>query len=104
MCRHKKWTPAVKFEIVVVAMKGEITINEICRRYEVSPSQVHMWKKEFLEHGAQVFSKGNKGTQAGVLKLERKQSKLYEEIGKLIVERDFLKKSYGRLTGDGGED
>lgn len=103
MSRNKKWSPAVKFEIALLAIKGETTLNEICKRYEVSPSQVHTWKKELLEQGSSVFAKNDKITGVSVIKLERKQSKLYEKIGKLIIERDFLKKSYGKLTGDGDE-
>ena len=104
MSRNKKWSSAIKFEIVLLAIKGEITINEICKRYQVSPSQVHGWKKELLEHGAQLFSRGDKSSNSSVLKLEREQSRLYEKIGKLVIERDFLKKSYVKLTGSGDED
>lgn len=103
MSRNKKWSASVKFEIALLAIKGETTLNEICKRYEVSPSQVSAWKKELLERGAQIFSKNDKVSDTKVVKLECKQGKLYEKIGQLIVERDFLKKSYGKLTGDGGE-
>jgi len=104
MSRNKKWSSVIKFEIVLLVIKGEMTINEICKRYEVSPSQVHTWKKEFLEHGSKVFAKNEGVSQSIVSKLEGKQGKLYEKIGKLIVERDFLKKSYGKLTENGDED
>lgn len=103
MSRNKKWSASVKFEIAFLAVKGETTLNEICKRYEVSPSQVSVWKKELLERGIQIFSKNDKVSDTKVMKLERKQGKLYEKIGQLIIERDFLKKSYGKLTGDGDE-
>jgi len=104
MSRNKKWSSAVKFEIALLSLKEEVTISEICKRYQVSPSQVHSWKKELHEHGSQLFSRGDKSSNSGVLKLERDQSKLYEKIGKLVIERDFLKKSYAKLTGSGDED
>ena len=60
MVKHKKWSSAVKFEIVSQVLKGEKTFAEICKRYEVAPSQVHAWKKDFLESGAQVFDRKEK--------------------------------------------
>jgi transposase len=100
---RKKWSPAAKFEIALLAIKGETTINEICKRYEVSPCQVHAWKKQLLEQGAGLFDKTDKAAESAAVVLERKQSKLYEKIGQLTVEHDFLKKSWGKLPGNGDE-
>ena len=97
MAQKKKWSATAKFEIVILALKGEMTINDICKRYEVAPQQVHLWKKHFLEQGASVFTKNDKGSKAAEEELERKQSKLYEKIGQLTVERDFLKKSWNKF-------
>lgn len=103
MARNKKWSPSIKFEIALLALKNETTLNEICKRYEVSPSQVHAWKKQLIEQGAQLFAKGDKAAEVVSADLERKQSQLYEKIGQLTVERDFLKKSCGKLQGNGDE-
>lgn len=103
MARHKKWSPSAKFEIALLAIKGETTLNEICKRYEVAPSQVHAWKKQFLEKGADLFAKNDKAAEAATNELELRQSKLYEKIGQLTVERDFLKKSWGKLPGNGDD-
>ena len=96
MSKHKKWSAAAKFEIALLALKGEVTLNEICKRYTVAASQVHAWKKQLLEQGAAVFSKGEK-VAVVTADNERKQRVLYEKIGELTVERDFLKKCYGKL-------
>ena len=101
MAQRKKWSATVKFEIVLLVIKGEQTLNEICKRYGVAPSQVHTWKRQFLEQGAKVFAKDEKASMAAAADLERQQSKLYEKIGKLTVERDFLKKSWEKLPGNG---
>jgi transposase len=104
MARKKKnWSPAAKFEIALLAIKGETTINEICQRFEVAASQVHAWRKQLLEQGSQLFTKSNKAAEAVSTELEHKQSKLYEKIGQLTVERDFLKKSWGKLPGNGDD-
>jgi transposase len=100
---RKKWSPAAKFEIALLAIKGETTLNEICRRYEIAPCLVHAWKKQLLEQGADLFAKNNKSSETSALELERKQGKLYEKIGQLTVERDFLKKSWEKFQGDDGE-
>jgi transposase len=103
MARNKKWSASAKFEIALLAIKGETTLNEICKRYEVAPSQVHAWKKQLLEQGAQLFAKNDKAAETAVIELEHKQSKLYEKIGQLTVERDFLKKSWDKLPGNGDD-
>ena len=100
MSKNKKWSSAAKLEIVLLALKGEMTLNEICKRYEVAPSMVHGWKKQLLEHGSQLFDKGDKAGAVDAANNERIQSKLYEKIGKLTVERDFLKKSWEKLQGN----
>lgn len=94
---RKKWSPAAKFEIALLALKGETTLNEICKRYEVAPGQVHAWKKQFLEQGADIFAKTSRGAKSAEADLEKKQGKLYEKIGQLTVERDFLKKSWNKF-------
>ena len=101
MTKKKKWTAAMKFEIALLAVKGETTLNEICKRYEVSPSQVHTWKRQLLEQGAQLFSKAD-NSLAVIAEHEQQQQKLYETIGQLTVERDFLKKAWGKVRQDSG--
>ena len=103
MARKKKWSASVKFEIALLAIKGDSTISEICNRYGVAPSQVHIWKKQLLEQGATLFAKGDKVTGSVTAELERNQSKLFEKIGQLTIERDFLKKSWGKLPGNGDD-
>jgi transposase len=100
MAQRRKWSAAMKFEIVLLVLKGETTLSDICQRYAVAPSQVQAWKKQLLEHGAGVFSKAEKGT-VRVADQERLQRQLYEKVGQLTMERDFLKKSWSTLPGNG---
>ena len=97
MSQRKKWSAASKFEIALLAIKGETTLNEICARYQVAPSQVHAWKKQLLDGGAELFDKTDKKTSITAAENERIRKQLYEKIGQLIVERDFLKKSWEKL-------
>ena len=102
MDKHKKWSSAIKFEIALLALKGEATLSDICKRYEVAPSQVHAWKKQLIAQGAQLFSKTDKSATV-VADHERLQRQLYEKVGQLTIERDFLKKSWGKLRGNGDD-
>ena len=105
MAKRKKWSAAAKFEIVLQVLKADSTLNEVCTRYEVAPSQVHTWKKQFLEQGKAVFEgKADKPINKAQSGHERKESKLYETIGQLTVERDFLKKSWEKFQGSSDED
>lgn len=99
MSKNKKWSSAAKFEIVLLAVKGELTLNEICKRYEVAPRQVHAWKKQLLESGQQLFDKADKKATQAATDNEHTQRQLYEKIGQLTVERDFLKKSLNKFHG-----
>ena len=102
MSKRKKWTSVAKFEIVLLVLKGDKTLNEICKRYEVAPSQVHAWKKEFLEGGSQLFDRKDKAAADNSL-TEKKERALYETIGQLTVERDFLKKAWSKFHVENGE-
>ena len=88
---------------MLLTLKGQTTLNEICKRYEVAPSQVHAWKKQFLEQGANLFLKSDKSVIETTAKAEQERSKLYETIGQLTVERDFLKKVWGKFQGNNDE-
>ena len=101
MAKNKKWSASAKFEIAILVLKGEHTIQEICHRHQVAPSQVHKWKKQLLEHGANVFAKNDDSTEKAAAELERTQGELFKKIGELTIERDFLKKSWGKLAGSG---
>jgi transposase len=73
-----------------------VTLNEICQRFEVAPCQVHAWKKQLLEQGAQIFNKADR-VASTVVEHERERNSLYEKVGQLMVERDFLKKAWGKF-------
>jgi len=57
MSKQKKWSSSRKFEIALLAIKNETTINDICKKYEVAPCQLYEWKKQLLEQGANLFEK-----------------------------------------------
>ena len=101
---NKSWTPITKFEIVLEVLKNEDTMSTICSQCQVSASQVHAWKKQFLEHGADIFDKSHdKKIKKKLDAHEQEKSKLYEAIGELKVERDFLKKNWEKYQSSRGK-
>ncbi len=57
MIKKKKWSSEAKFKIALEAIKGDITLSDLCSKYEVAPSQIHTWKRQLLEQGSKLFDK-----------------------------------------------
>ena len=87
----KTYSPGLKFKVALAALTGQ-PIVDICKQYEVSDGLVHRWKKELKERGGEVFSQAKEEKTA---EKERGISKLYERIGHLLTQVDFLKKVVG---------
>jgi transposase len=81
-----------KAKVALEAIKGQRTIQQIASHYEIHPTLVTHWKKQLLEGAAEIFSNG----QEAVGKADEElKAELYQQIGKLQVELDWLKKKSG---------
>lgn len=89
MTTKKSYTAAEKAKIALEAAKGQSTINEITQRFGVHSTQILRWKKQLLEKLPGLFSDTQKRKNTEHQKLAEQ---LYQQIGQLSVERDFLKK------------
>ena len=85
----KRYDSALKAKVALEAIKGERAIAEIAIECGVHPNQIAKWKKQLLEEVPEIFSKGRKQNKR---KTEDLESELYEQIGQLKVELDWLKK------------
>ena len=89
---RRKHSPAFKAKVAREAVKGQETIAQLAARYEVHPGQIQAWKKALTEGAAGVFGNGKeqKARNGDAL-----VARLYQEIGQLKVERDFLAERSG---------
>ena len=88
--KRRSFSDALKFKIVLEALKGQRQISEIATEFDVHPNQITTWKKQFLDHGASVFSTKNDTEK---MELEETQEELYKKIGEQQVAIDWLKKN-----------
>ncbi len=90
----KKHDAVFKAKVVLEAIKGEKTIAEISSCYGVHPNRISIWKKQVLDRLPELFNGKNKKQD---LSGEQLQAELYQEIGRLKVELDWLKKKHQLL-------
>lgn len=89
---RKTHSPLLKAKVAVEAIKGQRTTSEIAQTFGVHPNLVASWKKHALELLPELFTPQT-GTAGGKSAQETaKENELYQQIGQLKVELDFLKK------------
>jgi transposase len=91
--KRKQHTVAFKAQVALAALKGDRTANELAAHFGVHPTLIHAWKKQLLAGAEQVFANGTR--VAGPA--EDKTPELYEQIGRLKVELDWVKKKAAAL-------
>jgi len=94
--RRKRHGADLKARVALEALREQRTVNEIAALYEVHPVQVSQWKKQVREGLVDLFSAGRVRDEKDDQIL---RDRLYQEIGQLKVELDWLKKKF-RLFGD----
>lgn len=97
--QYRRHSGEFKAKVALEAIKGQRTLNEIAGEYGVHPGQIIQWKKQVLDELPGLFS--SKRSRDAKAEEELKAS-LYQQIGQLKVELDWLKKSWGcRLRPSG---
>jgi transposase-like protein len=89
MPKGKRHSAQFKFKVALEAAKGTKTLAELASQYGLHPSQISEWKQQLLQDGPSVFS-----TQTARQQREQEtlQAELYEQIGRLKMELEWLKK------------
>lgn len=93
--QRKNYSADFKAKVAIAAIKGDKTVNEIASTYSVHPNQVMTWRKQALGIIPDAFS--SRPLRQAVAD-EELRARLYQEIGQLKVELDWLKKKVGLLA------
>jgi transposase len=89
---RRKFSAAFKAKVAIEAIKEASTVQEIASKYQIHPTQIAAWKREFLERAELVFSKEPTAKEED----DSREKELYSKIGELQVQVDFLKKVLGK--------
>ena len=90
--KRRNHSSEFKAKVALAAAKGDKTLSELAKQFDLHPNQITTWKKELIENAALIFktkSDNNKGVSEDV-------EKLHSKIGQLIMENDFLAKVLDR--------
>lgn len=91
--RRKSRDSAFKSRVALEAVKERETVAELAKRFQVHPTQIHEWKRRLLEQASSAFEKeGSKPAETV------DPAELYEQIGRLKVELEFLKKKAAQFS------
>jgi transposase-like protein len=92
--KRKSHTAAFKAQVALAAVKGDKTIGELASLHGVHPTLIHGWKKQLLSNAEELFQSGAKSSTG---EHEALEAQLYEQIGRLKTELDWLKKKVAGL-------
>lgn len=88
--KQRNHTAEFKAKVALDALRGDLTINEISKKYGVHATQIHRWKQQAL---ASIKTSFNGKQQKAEMDNEKLTNDLYRQIGQLTCENEFLKKS-----------
>jgi transposase-like protein len=87
--KRKNYTPPFKAQVALAAIKGDRTVNELAGQFGVHPTLIHDWKRQLLAGAETVFTNGSKSDNGDA---EAQKAELFEQIGRLKMELEWLKK------------
>jgi putative transposase len=93
--KRKQHTAAFKAQVALAALKADKTVNELAGQFGVHPTLIHGWKKQLLAGADQIFSNGSR---AAATDAEAEKAELFEQIGRLKMELEWVKKKVGPLA------
>ncbi len=79
---HRKFTAEEKIRIVLVGLRGEESIADLCRREGIHPTMYYKWSKAFLEAGSEE-----------VKEMRAENEELKQAVAELLLRNRVLKKT-----------
>ena len=90
---RRKHSDAFKTEVALEAIRERKTLSELAQEYQLAPAQISTWKAEFLSNAQMAFGFKRKKEDA----LDQQTDDLYNQIGRLKMENEWLKKSWNEI-------
>jgi len=87
--KRRQHSAEFKFRVALAAVREVNTVSELASQHDVHSTQIRKWKQQLLEDGPQVFTRSNSQEQR---EQAVKENELYEQIGRLKMELEWLKK------------
>ena len=85
--KRRRHSSEFKFRVALEAAKEQQTISQLASEFSLHPNQIRDWKKQLLEKGKTVFQSNGKHKLQAI-----QESELYEQIGRLKMELEWIKK------------
>ena len=93
--KRRTFGAAFKAKVALAAVRGDKTTAELASQFKVHGNQVSAWKKQLLEGATELFTDGRSRAKDDTSATEQE---LYEQIGRLKMEVDWLKKKAAELA------
>lgn len=90
---RRNHSPAFKAKVALLAVRGELTVAELAKKFDLHPNLITQWKTQLLENATAAF--GDVGKADDGVDVQA----LHAKIGQLTLENDFLEKALGRIGG-----
>jgi transposase-like protein len=97
---RKRYSPQFKLEVALEALQEKESLSILAQKHSIHPTQITLWKKQLKEKLKDFFTTGKPAAIAD----EKLTEQLFQKIGKLEMELDWLKKKYDRYQHKNGLD
>ena len=94
--KRKVHSSEFKAKVALAAVKEMETVSQLASRHGVHPSQIHQWKRQLVSDAANLFGEAGRPRKSE-REATAKVPELYEQIGRLKMELEWLKKKVGAV-------
>jgi len=92
--KRRRFSAVFKAKVALAAVRGDKTLSELASQFKVHGNQVGAWKRQLTEGAATLFENGQPpGDEQAATEQE-----LFEQIGRLKMEVEWLKKKSAQLS------
>lgn len=87
--KRNHYSSQFKFQVALEAARGSKTINQLASEYSLHPNLISQWKRLLLDQGSEIFNNSSAPLHH---QLQSRETELFEQIGRLKMELEWLKK------------